>query len=270
MCGRYAIFTEEENEELREIINNINERYKDEPVKENLACDELSQMQKPNCTYASKVQYKQNSAYTQLSLYPEEPVRTNVYQVPSQMKTCEIFPTNIVPVITGVSGSKKTADLFKWGFPNYRQSSGVIINARCETLSEKPTFRKLLKNNRCLIPASGFYEWKTVEKHKEKHLIRSASSKLMYFAGLYNNFTDKSGIPFTSFVIITTEANSQMSQIHTRMPVILNNIEAKSWINGIIPESTNNTSICTNTCDKDILRLLKPYDKSITIEKLIV
>ena len=270
MCGRYAIFTEEENAELREIINNINERYKDESAKESLACDELSQIQKPSCTHTSKVQSKGNSVYTQLSLFPEEPVGTNTYQVPSQMKTGEIFPTNIVPVITGVSGSKKTADLFKWGFPNYRKNSGVIINARCETLSEKPTFRKLLQNNRCLVPASGFYEWKTIETRKEKYLIRSAPDKLMYFAGLYNSFTDKNGIPFTSFVIITTEANSQMSQIHTRMPVILSNAEAMHWINGVNSESTNNSCIDTNTCNTDILSLLKPYDKFISIEKLVV
>lgn len=257
MCGRYAIFTEEENEELREIINNINERYKDEPVKSNAS------------QQANIANVKESLAFTQLSLFPEEPARTNIYQVPSQMKTGEIFPTNIVPVITGVSGSKKNAELFKWGFPNYRQNSGVIINARCETLAEKSTFRKLLQNNRCLIPASGFYEWKTIEKRKEKYLIRPTSDKLMYFAGLYNNFTDKNGLPFTSFVIITTEANSQMSQIHTRMPVILSSAVANSWMNDI-SGSANNTCVRTNTCGTDVLSLLKPYDKFISIEKSVV
>ena len=212
MCGRYAVFTEEENEELREIINNINERYK------------------------------------------ERPVRTNIYQVPSQMKTGEIFPTNVVPVITGVTGSKKTADLFKWGFPNYRQPSGLIINARCETLHEKPTFRKLLTNGRCLVPASGFYEWKTAaNQHKDKYFIHAACNELMYFAGLYSNFTDKSGIPFTSFVIITTDANNQMSQIHTRMPVILSGVEAAAWIT---VGNTENTSI------------LRPYSSILVFEKV--
>ena len=255
MCGRYAIFTEEENEELREIINNINERYKDEPVKNNAS-------RQANIAYV-----KDPPAYTQLSLCPEEPVCNTTNNVPYKVKIGEIFPTNIAPVITGISEGQKTADLFKWGFPNYRQNSGVIINARCETLSEKPTFRKLLKNNRCLIPASGFYEWKTVEKHKEKYLIRSATSKLMYFAGLYNNFTDKNGIPITSFVIITTEANSQMSQIHTRMPVILSSIQANIWMNEVILESNNNTCNSLNSCNSSILSLLKPYDNSITIEK---
>lgn len=255
MCGRYAIFTEEENEELREIINNINERYKDEPAK-----DKVSQQ-------AGTAHVKETPTYTQLSLYPEEPVRTELYKIPSQMKTGEIFPTNIAPVITGFSGSQKTADLLKWGFPNYKQKSGVIINARCETLPERLTFRKLLTNNRCLVPASGFYEWKTIEKRKEKYLIRPTSDKLMYFAGLYNNFIDKNGVPFTSFVIITTDANSQMSQIHNRMPVILSGSEAINWMNGTIPQNTSNTANDTTAYSTDILSLLKPYDKFINIEK---
>jgi putative SOS response-associated peptidase YedK len=203
MCGRYAVFTEEENEELREIINDINERYKDDAHK---------------------------------------------------MKTGEIFPTNVVPVITGNFENKRTANLFKWGFTNYRQPSRAIINARCETLQENPTFRKLLTNGRCLVPASGFYEWKaTANQHKDKYFIHSDCNKLIYFAGLYNNFIDKSGIPFTSFVIITTEANNQMSQIHTRMPVILSGAEAAAWIT---VGNTENTSI------------LRPYSSELIFEKV--
>jgi len=220
MCGRYVIFTEEENEELKEIINAINERYNED---------------------ASKI------------------------------KTGEIFPTNIVPVITGHLESKRVANLFKWGFPNYRQTSGVIINARCESLHEKPTFRKLLTNSRCLIPASGFYEWKAVEQRKEKFLIRPTNHELMYFAGLYNNFVDKNGLPFTSFVIITTEANDQMSQIHTRMPVILSNAEAMAWINPGNVEIVSKagiefvSEIADNTCADSILR---PYGRELIFEKV--
>jgi len=184
MCGRYAVFTEEENEELREIINGINERYKND---------------------ASKT-----GNTTELNL----------------MKTGEIFPTNIAPVITGHLEDKRVVNLFKWGFPHYMKSSAVIINARCETLQEKPTFRKLLTNGRCLVPASGFYEWKSIDQHKEKYLIRPTGKELMYFAGLYNNFIDKNGIPFTSFVIITTDVNKQMTQMNTRMPLILSKLKA--------------------------------------------
>ncbi|HEY5583235.1 MAG TPA: SOS response-associated peptidase [Ruminiclostridium sp.] len=214
MCGRYAVFTEEENQELREIINNINERYKDDLPK---------------------------------------------------MKTGEIFPTNVVPVITGHLENKRTVNLFKWGFPNYRQASGVIINARCETLHEKPTFRKLLTSGRCLVPASGFYEWKATEAKKEKYFIRPSNTELMYFAGLYNTFIDKSGIPFTNFVIITTEANDQMSQIHTRMPVILSSTETTVWINQTNVENVSNTGIGINTGFSNILR---PSSSELVLEKV--
>lgn len=221
MCGRYVIFTEEENQELREIINGINERYKDDAPK---------------------------------------------------MKTGEIFPTNMAPVITANKENKRVANLFKWGFPNYRQASGVIINARCETLHEKPTFRKLLTSGRCLVPASGFYEWKATEGKKEKYIIRTTNTDLLYFAGLYNSFIDKSGLPITSFVIITTEANSQMSQIHTRMPVILSGSEASVWLapnnvdNVSNSDAAINTGIIDNAC---IASTLRPYSNELVLAKVL-
>lgn len=205
MCGRYVVFTEEENAELIDIINGIDQRYKNNG---------------------------------------------------QQMKTGEIFPTDTVPVITASPEKNMDVHLFKWGFPNYMKSSAVIINARCETLHEKPTFRKLLGTGRCLVPASGFYEWKAADgatKKKDKYLIRSADSKLMYFAGLYGSFLDKTGIPSTRFVIITTDANRQMSQIHSRMPVILNKPEAMAWI------SRDN---------KELDSLLRPYPSELSFDKV--
>lgn len=202
MCGRYAVFTEEENEEFREIVNEINERYKEEAVK---------------------------------------------------MKTGEIFPTDTVPVITADTESNRTVRLFKWGFPHFKQNSGVIINARSETLEEKPTFRKILHTNRCLIPASGFYEWKTVEGKKEKYLITTANRNFFYMAGLYNSYKDKNGNPFTGFVIITSNSNEEMSNIHNRMPAILDAAEADSWL--------------FNDFEKEN-SLLQPYQKALEFVKV--
>ncbi|MHB8065047.1 MAG: SOS response-associated peptidase [Ruminiclostridium sp.] len=238
MCGRYAVFTEEENEELREIINNINERY------------------------------KQNTSQFN---YRGQKADNNVSTVIDFMKTGEIFPTDIVPVITGNLERKRVANLFKWGFPNYMKASAVIINARCESLQEKPTFRKLLTNGRCLVPASGFYEWKSIDQRKEKYLIRPTCDKLMYFAGLYNNFIDKNGLPFTSFVIITTEANNQMSKIHSRMPVILSGTEAMAWINPSNIEIVSNAGIAFNTeiiGDTFAAGIFRPYSKELIFEKV--
>lgn len=202
MCGRYVVFTDEENQDIYDIISEINNRYKEDSVK---------------------------------------------------MKTGEIFPSDTVPVITANENNERTANLFKWGFPNSRQPGGLIINARSESINERPTFRKLIHSGRCLIPASGFYEWKTVEKRKEKYLIRSAESRLIYFAGLYNCCIDKKGQPYTGFVIITTEANEQMSDIHTRMPVILDPDRAASWI----------AAVGTGTGMENILR---PYTNGLILE----
>jgi putative SOS response-associated peptidase YedK len=199
MCGRYTVLTEEENIEIKEIINEINERFKND------------NSQKP------------------------------IY------KSGEIFPTDNVPIITGDGTSKKIVNLFKWGFPNFKQTSSVIINARCETLEERPTFKNIFHSKRCLVPASGFYEWKQTEGKKEKYLIRAEDQELFYMAGLYNTFKDKNGNPFTSFVIITTEANERMSQIHNRMPVIFEKRDMEHWLN-------NNTKDLT-----DIKKLLRPY-----------
>lgn len=207
MCGRYTIFTEEENIEIREIINHVNERFKD----------------------------------------TEEIIK---------MKTGEIFPTNTVPVITAESNNKTVVNLFKWGFPNFKQASGVIINARSETLEEKQTFKKILQTKRCLIPASGFYEWKLIEGKKVKHLIRTANQPLFYMAGLFNSYKDKDGNPYTAFVIITTDANKEMSEIHTRMPVILTKEETDLWL-------------LTDPITSDSLKsLLLPYKDKISLNRV--
>jgi len=95
------------------------------------------------------------------------------YNGTAAMKTGEIFPTDTVPVIAADNGIKSTS-LSRWGFPNFK-GSGVIINARSETLDEKPMFRKIFLTQRCLVPAHAFFEWKvTPEGKKQKHIIRAA------------------------------------------------------------------------------------------------
>jgi putative SOS response-associated peptidase YedK len=185
MCGRYAIYTEEENLEMREIIREINDRYVNDI---------------------------------------------------GRMKTGEIFPTNIAPAIIAKDASGRQASLLKWGFENRYSGNGLLINARSETIFEKPTFRRLIPINRCLLPASCFFEWKADEiGHKIKYAIRPDGSSLFYMAGIF----DDQG----SFVIITTDANEQMSVIHNRMPVMFRSpVEAFEWISpassgtGIIQE----------------------------------
>ena len=143
------------------------------------------------------------------------------------VKTGEIFPTNNTPVFVAEGGLFKTTWM-SWGFPQYN-GSGVIINARAETAPEKRTFKTALETRRCVIPSTGFYEWKKNQdaKKKDKYLFNLPNDPMLFMAGLYN--INQGGLP--SFVILSTNANESMQDIHDRMPVILQKLELEMWIN---------------------------------------
>lgn len=139
----------------------------------------------------------------------------------ASMKESEIFPTNIVPVIGG-----NGAELMKWGYSGYKSR---VINARSETAFEKAMFRKSLFERRCLIPASGYYEWKRTRsggKTKQKYALFRPGQPL-YMAGLWR---EEQGEKLPVFVILTREAGSAIAEIHDRMPVILPEQVCKEWV----------------------------------------
>jgi putative SOS response-associated peptidase YedK len=138
------------------------------------------------------------------------------------IKTGEIFPTDKAPVLIQQQGVIMPEAL-KWGFPGFK-SKGVIINARSETVQEKPMFRKSLFTKRCVIPSTGFYEWSHDGK-KQKYLFNLPESEALYMAGLYNEFDGE-----TRFVILTTDANSSMAEIHNRMPIVLDRERMNHWL----------------------------------------
>ena len=146
-----------------------------------------------------------------------------------RMKRGEIFPTDTVPVIA-LEENKLQPQLFIWGFPRW-QGKGVIINARSETAGEKGMFRHALKKQRCIIPASGFYEWRHTQgkKPKDKYLLRRPETPMLYMAGLYKVY-EKEGIFRQAFVILTTGANDSVRAIHDRMPVIISGDEQERWL----------------------------------------
>lgn len=136
---------------------------------------------------------------------------------------------NIAPgmksfVVTRNSPNKGV--LMQWGlippWTKDARSNFKMINARAETILEKPTYRTLFKNNRCLIPFNAFYEWKREGRSKVPYLFHDKREPYLAFAGLYENGT---------FTIITTKANSSMKGAHDRMPVILNPEEEDIWLN---------------------------------------
>ena len=134
-----------------------------------------------------------------------------------------ITPGSEMPVI--VHEEKNELVIMKWGLvPHWTHDINTAkrpINARAETISEKPSFKELLKNRRCLIPASGFFEWKKEGRKKIPFYITLLKNPLFSFAGLYDRWTDPEGNPLYTYTIITTESNDLIAKIHNRMPSIL-------------------------------------------------
>jgi len=145
------------------------------------------------------------------------------------IKSGEIFPANIVPVLVRQARDTE-ARLYSWGFPRW-QGKGLIINARSETVTEKAMFHQAFLNRRCIIPSTGFYEWKHSEgkKKKDKYLLRMPDRSVLYMAGIYTRF-ENTDINLPGFVILTTTANSSIKAIHDRMPVIIQPHEKDAWL----------------------------------------
>lgn len=157
------------------------------------------------------------------------------------------FDRPLLPVITAVINQENPTyqlSAMHWGLvPHWCKSvqqaeelSVYGLNARCETLTEKPLFRDAWKSQPCLIPVSGFFEWQTIGKRKQPHFIYGADDGPMLFAGFYAQWTDtETGELKQSYTIITTEANAMMRDIHNvklRMPVILDTAQAKLYLQG--------------------------------------
>jgi putative SOS response-associated peptidase YedK len=149
-------------------------------------------------------------------------------------KAGEIFPGDYAPVVTakkeeGTEGQEDVHAL-KWGFPS--SNGKLIINARAETITEKPMFRIPFSSKRCLIPARGFFEWKDAETGKKriKFFIAPPDQSLIFLAGIYWFFKNGEGTLIPSFTIITTEANQDIKPLHDRMPVIISNESKSIWL----------------------------------------
>jgi len=194
MCGRYTVFTDAEMLEMLAIIAEIGRLYGDGAV--------------------------------------------------NAMKLGEIYPTNIAPVFC-LENNLPSPHPSKWGFPKW-DGKGVIINAKAETVLKLPTFNNTravyrsqppefispIKERRCVVPSTGFYEWKHVDgkSTKDKYLLRLPDSNMLYMAGIANVFRDAAGQPFEAFCIITTAASGSVSEVHDRMPVILKPDEQELWL----------------------------------------
>jgi len=150
-----------------------------------------------------------------------------------------VAPTQPVPVIREASDGSRRLSMMRWGLvPSWAKDIGDgLINARCETVNEKPSFRQTFRRRRCIIPASGFYEWQKVEKLKVPYYIHMVDSSPMPFAGIWEAWCSPDGQVMESCAILTTSANAKIAPIHDRMPVILHPSAFGLWLDRQVHEA---------------------------------
>jgi putative SOS response-associated peptidase YedK len=159
----------------------------------------------------------------EFQLREEPPVEASFNIAPTQ---------SILAVRQGEEG--REAVLLKWGLiPSWARDDSMIgrlINARSETVAEKPAFREAFKRSRCIIPADGFYEWQREGKAKQAYFFSMRDERLFGLAGLWDRWRDENGRVIESCAILTTQANEALRPVHDRMPVILHPETYNIWL----------------------------------------
>jgi putative SOS response-associated peptidase YedK len=174
-----------------------------------------------------------------------------------------IAPTQLVPVIT--SESPKGFSFFYWGItPDFGKNKPVsqkFINAKAETVHEKISFKNSFQKRRCLVPVDGFYEWKKLgKKTKIPYRFTLANDEAFAFAGIWEEYENELGESNHTFLILTTEPNSLVSEVHDRMPVILKREDEKKWLDKY-------------SSQEELIKMLSPYQAdemiSYTVSPLV-
>jgi putative SOS response-associated peptidase YedK len=143
-------------------------------------------------------------------------------------------PSQMLPIVRRTEAEGRELILARWGLiPSW--SKGInpqysMINARAETIKSKPSYREAFHHRRCLVPASGFFEWRTERKIKQPHYFSLRSGAAFSFAGLWERWNGGESGPIDSFTVIVTDANSCVSPIHRRMPVLVSSDDYGRWL----------------------------------------
>ncbi len=172
-------------------------------------------------------------------------------KVPPDLPTrYNVAPQMSMPVI--VAKSPNRLDFMRWGLvPSWAKEPSIgfkTINARAETVAERPAYRSALRYHRCLVPAGGFYEWRSTPGGKQPYFIHLRDERLFAFAGLYEIWHSPDGSELRTYTIITCPPNQLMAPLHNRMPVILPREAEAAWLD---PQETRVAAV---------LPLLQPSD----------
>ena len=170
------------------------------------------------------------------TLYHDEADLTALFELETfpAVTRFNIAPTQDVPIVRQQRNGVREVLMARWGLvPHWVKDLGSfkanLFNARSEGAAEKNSFRDAMKRSRCLVPASGFYEWKAVEEGKQPYFIHRSDGRPMGIAGLYSVWT-RGGTPLLSCTILTTSPNAELKPLHDRMPVILEADEFERWL----------------------------------------
>jgi putative SOS response-associated peptidase YedK len=143
-----------------------------------------------------------------------------------------VAPTQEHPII--ISQSPNQMIMMRWGLvPFWAKDPKIgnrLINARAESVATRPAFRTSIKRKRCLVPATGFYEWKRVDNGKVPYYVHLKDDSLFSFAGLFDSWHAPDGGQLKTFTIITSTPNAMMGRIHNRMPVMLSQEDEELWL----------------------------------------
>jgi putative SOS response-associated peptidase YedK len=196
-------------------------------------------------------------AFRTLFRYPEQPNFPPRYNV---------APTQPIPVVRLHEGARQFA-LMRWGLlPSWvkdPKTFTLLINARGESVTQKPAFRAAMKRRRCLIPADGFYEWKSVAGRKQPYFVRARSGAPLAFAGLWETWTGPEGEELDTAAILTTNANRTLAGIHGRMPVILSPEAFDLWLSCADVDATTASALIGPAPDD----LLEAYEVSTAVNR---
>lgn len=185
----------------------------------------------------------------------------NIIDPPALEPRYNIAPTQEVLVVREDFSGKRLGSFMRWGLiPSWSKDEATcarMINARSETVHEKPAFRQAIKTRRCIVPASGFYEWARSGTSKTPHYITLQDGTPFSFAGIWETWQSPDNRQIESVAILTTRANSFMEPIHDRMPVILHRGEHDLWLD----KSVNDP--------RELQRLYQPYPFELLQDRVV-
>lgn len=189
--------------------------------------------------------------------YPEQPNFPPRYN---------IAPTQPIAIVRLAEGKRQFA-LVRWGLlPSWvkdPKTFTLLINARGESITEKPAFRAAVKRRRCLIPADGFYEWKAMGTHKQPYYVRAKSGAPLAFAGLWETWIGPNGEELETAAIVTTRANRTLAPIHERMPVVIPPEAFDLWLDCANVDAESATALIAPATDD----LLEAYEVSTAVNR---